>query len=246
MIPFKRLARDARGAAIVEFALVAPTTILLMMGVFELGHTMYVQSIVNGAMQEAGRDSTIENAQLSAIEDKARNRIGTISPNAEISFKRAFHSSYALIDRYEPFNDLDGDGRCNNGDPFEDLNGNGIRDRARGQDGQGDARDVVVFQVDVVYKRMFPMPSLSGWSETNTVTGRTLLRNQPFNTSVGSDLGNCDVEMGGEDDVPDPFRNRNKRKTNNDNNGNGNGNGNDNDKDDDGLLDDILDDVVGD
>ena len=47
----RQLRDDQAGAAIVEFALVAPTMILLMMGVFELGHTMYVQSVVNGAMR---------------------------------------------------------------------------------------------------------------------------------------------------------------------------------------------------
>ena len=39
-------------------------------------------------------------------------------------------------------------------------------------------------------------------------------------------------------------KHKQRRKNNNDNSGNGNGNGND--KDDDDLLDDILDDVVGD
>ena len=216
------IGRDQRGAAVVEFALIAPTTILLLMGLFELGHTMYVQSVVNGAIQEAGRDSTIEGADLRSLEAQVRKRVGTITPNAEISFKRAFHSNYALIDRLEPFTDVDGDGRCNNGDPFEDLNGNGIRDRARGIDGQGDARDVVVFEVNVLYDRLFPMPSLSGWSPKNTVQGRTFLRNQPFQQQAGPGIDNCDVDSGGQDESGDPFR---RRKNGN---GKGNGNGDDN------------------
>lgn len=228
MTATRELGRNQQGAAIVEFALVAPTLILLIMGVFELGHTMYVQSIVNGAMQETGRDSTIENADLKTIEELASKRIRSVTPNAEITYKRAFHKDYGLINRYEPFTDVDGDGRCNNNDPFEDLNGNGIRDRANGQDGQGDARDVVVLQVEVTYRRMLPMPSLSGWSEDNTVSGRTFLRNQPFRQSEQSKIGNCDVEMGGEDDVPDPFRNRGNGKGNGNGNGNGKGNGNGN------------------
>lgn len=212
MTLFKHLKRNEEGAAIVEFALVAPTTILLMMGVFELGHTMYVQSIVNGAMQEAGRDSTIESAKLDQIEAQASKRIGAVTPDAEISYKRAFHKDYGHVNRYEPFTDVDGDGRCNNNDPFEDLNGNGVRDLANGVDGQGDARDVVVLQVDVTYRRMLPMPSLSGWSESNTVSGRTFLRNQPFRQSERAKIDNCDVEMGGVDEVPDPFNSRKEKK----------------------------------
>lgn len=176
----RHLRDDQTGAAIVEFALVAPTMILLLAGVFELGHTMYVQSIVNGAMQEAGRDSTVENAALGRIEAEVRNRVGPVAPGATFTFRRAFHTDYATIDKLELFIDLDGDGRCNDGEPFEDLNDNGVHDRARGKNGQGNARDVVVFQVDVTYDRMFPMPSLQGWSASNTVIGRTMLRNQPF------------------------------------------------------------------
>lgn len=187
----KKLKHNEDGAAIVEFALIAPTMILMMMGVFELGHTMYVQSVVNGAIQEAGRDSTVEKAKLNKIEDAVREQVGRIAPKAEITFKRAFHQSYQTIDRLEPFKDVDGDGVCNNGEAFEDLNGNGARDRANGKDGQGDARDVVVLQVNVEYNRLFPMPSLQGWSEENVVTGRTLLRNQPFRQQSKAGLGKC-------------------------------------------------------
>lgn len=180
MMLLRKLRRDQTGAAIIEFALVAPTMILMMMGVFELGHTMYVQSIVNGAMQEAGRDSTVERANLRDIEAQVTRRVGTVTPGAEFTFKRAFHTEYSTIDKMELFTDLNGDGVCNNGEPFEDLNENGVRDRARGKDGQGNARDVVVFEVEVAYDRMLPMPSLQGWSAQNKVYGRTFLRNQPF------------------------------------------------------------------
>lgn len=176
----KQLRQDQAGAAIVEFALVAPTMILLVVGVFELGHTMYVQSVVNGAMQEAGRDSTVENAVLGQIEAQVRKRVNPVAPDASFTFKRAFHTEYSTIDKMELFTDLNGDGSCNNGEPYEDLNDNGVHDRARGKNGQGNARDVVVFQVDVTYDRLMPMPSLQGWSATNTVIGRTFLRNQPF------------------------------------------------------------------
>lgn len=238
----RALAGDQRGATIVEFALVAPTLVLLLAGVFELGHTMYVQSIVNGAIQEAGRDSTVENAQLDKIEAQVRKRVGPIAPGAEFVFRRAFHRDYALIDRLEPFTDVDGDGRCSNGDPFEDLNGNGIRDRTQGRDGQGDARDVVVFEVAVTYDRMLPMPSLSGWSDDNTVSGRTFLRNQPFRQQDRqSAVENC--EGPGVDEPgngKDPLRKRGNSKKPKPpgppglpGNGNGNGNGNGDDDDDD-------------
>lgn len=226
-----KLRRDQAGAAIVEFALVAPTMVVMMMGVFELGHTMYVQSVVNGAMQEAGRDSTVERANLANIETQVRRRVGPVAPGAVFEFKRAFQQQYVTINRKEPFSDLDGDGKCNDGEPYEDLNDNGIRDLATGVDGQGNARDVVVFQVDVEYDRLFPMPSLSGWSNENTVVGRTILRNQPFrqqdrSVSIEGCVGPDD---GGGSDAP--FGGYGGRPGSNGNgwgNGNGVGNGNGN------------------
>ncbi|MFN4114516.1 MAG: TadE/TadG family type IV pilus assembly protein [Sphingomonadaceae bacterium] len=180
MTRLRQIRNDQSGATIVEFALIAPTLMLLLTGLFELGHTMYVQSIVNGAMQEAGRNSTIENARINQIAAETRKKIRGVAPNATITFRRRNHQHYASIGKMEQFTDLNGDGRCNDGEPFEDLNDNGRRDRANGLGGQGNARDAVVFTVTVTYKRMLPMPSLAGWSPTNTVQGTTILRNQPF------------------------------------------------------------------
>lgn len=191
MMKLKRLSSNQDGAAIVEFALIAPTMVLMMMGVFELGHTMYVRGVVNGAMHEAGRDSTIENAKLKKIEDQVRRRVGPVAPKAKFKFQRTFHNSYSTIEKMELFTDVNGDGKCSDGEPFEDLNDNGIRDKASGTSGQGSARDAVVFQVTVTYKRLFPMPGLSGWSSKNKVMGRTILRNQPYRQQESKKIGKC-------------------------------------------------------
>lgn len=228
MILLRKLRQNQAGAAIVEFGLVAPTMVVMMMGVFELGHTMYVQSIVNGAIQEAGRDSTVESANLANIEAQVRRRVGPVAPGAEFEFKRAFHQQYSTVNRKEPFTDLDGNGKCNEGEPYEDLNGNGIRDLATGVDGQGNARDVVVFQVDVEYDRLFPMPTLSGWSSENTVVGRTILRNQPFRQQDRSvSVDNCEGPDEGGGSEPQ-FGGYGRGNGNNNGNGNGNGWGNGN------------------
>nr|WP_161593778.1 TadE family protein [Parerythrobacter lutipelagi] len=172
--------RDQDGAAIVEFALIAPTFLMLMFGLCELGHTMYVQSIVNGAIQEAARDSTMESARHNQIEANVRQTIRTVAPMATVTFNRKNHMEYMNINRLELFTDLNNDGICNDGEPFEDLNESGTHDHANGKDGQGKAGEVVIFQVAVTYDRLFPMPNLSGWSKQNEVVGTTLLRNQPY------------------------------------------------------------------
>lgn len=175
-----RLKHDDRGATIVEFALLAPTMLVMMFGLFELGHTMYVQSIVNGAIQEAGRDSTVEKAKTGQIEANVRKTIRNIAPGAKIEFQRQAYIEYSTIERLELFVDANGDGVCNDGELYEDLNGNGAHDKVTGKSGQGGANDIVVFRVKATYDRLFPMPSLSGWSKQTEVIGTTLLRNQPY------------------------------------------------------------------
>jgi Flp pilus assembly pilin Flp len=60
MAALRSLRRDKRGATIVEFALVSPVMILMMMGLGDMGYQVYAQSILNGAMQKAARDSAIQ------------------------------------------------------------------------------------------------------------------------------------------------------------------------------------------
>lgn len=180
MSALQKLQRDTEGATIVEFALIAPTMLLMMCGIFELGHTMYVQSIVNGAIQEAGRDSTVEKPQIGEIEANVRKTIRNVAPGAKIEFKRQNYSEYRTIDRLELFTDLNGDGVCNDGEAFEDLNDSGKHDKVTGRGGQGGADDIVVYQTIVTYDRLFPMPSLDGWAKQTEIVGTTLLRNQPY------------------------------------------------------------------
>ena len=45
-----RLRRDTRGSTIVEFAIIAPSFMILLMGVFDLGQAVYLRAVMNGAM----------------------------------------------------------------------------------------------------------------------------------------------------------------------------------------------------
>ena len=73
------LARDRKGATMVEFALAAPTVLFMSMGLYELGHGMYVQTVVSGVMQDAGRDSTLEGATRTEMRDLLKRTINTLS-----------------------------------------------------------------------------------------------------------------------------------------------------------------------
>ena len=187
--------RDTRGVAAVEFALVAPALLLTIMGIFDLGYNIYANTMVQGAIQRAARDSTIEGAEarLAQIDATVTDAVHGVVPNATISFSRRAYANFSDVARAEDFTDSDDSGSCNSGEPFEDANRNGIWDTDRGLAGQGGARDAVLYSVTVTYPRGFPMASLIGLPATVTTDAITVLRNQPFNFQDNNPaVGKCD------------------------------------------------------
>lgn len=189
---FPRLRSDESGVTLVEFALIAPTVILMLMGLFDISYNMYSSTILRGAIQEAARDSTIEGASETSIDGAVRAAILDVANNATVTFDRRAYSNFTDVSRPETFQDANGDGTCNDGELFDDINDNGTWDQDQGVSGQGGARDAVLYTVTVEYPRAFPLANLIGISETNTTQAITVLRNQPFDESeVRDKTGNC-------------------------------------------------------
>ena len=189
---FKNLQRDSNGVTLVEFALIAPTLMLMLIGLFDIGYNMYSNTMLRGAIQEAARSSTIEGASAASIDMAVTKTVQEVAPNASLSFSRTAYSNFTDVGRPEDFNDLNGDNICNDGEVFEDHNGNGVWDADRGIDGQGSARDAVLYEVTVEYPRAFPLARFIGISETYKTTATTVLRNQPYTASEVRDAaGNC-------------------------------------------------------
>lgn len=191
----RRLIGDRSGATLTEFAFVGPVLIMMIMGIFDMAHTQYTTAMVNGAMQKAGRDMTLENAgsQQSVVDARVRAQVMTVVPNgATVQFERLSHYDFSDIGEPEEFDDDNGDGACNDGEVYVDSNENGQWDANRGSDGIGGARDAVLYTAVVNYPRMFPMYGLIGLPQTVTLRSSTVLRNQPFDEQIRSDTtGNC-------------------------------------------------------
>jgi Flp pilus assembly pilin Flp len=180
----RSLARDERGATIIEFALVAPVLITLLMGLFDTGYNLYAASVLQGAIQKAARDSTIEGATPASLDAKVTLAVRRVVPNAALVFERENYSSFSDIGTPEDFTDLNGDGVCDNGEPYEDANGNNSWDTDRGRAGQGGARDAVLYTVKVTYPHAFPVGMLIGLSRDENLQSSTVLRNQPYSDQV--------------------------------------------------------------
>lgn len=195
-IHVRRLLRDRDGATLVEFALIAPALILILMGTFDLGHMMYTTSVLQGTLQKSARQATLESgfSDLNNIDERIEKAVTTVMPVGEVTITRRNFQNFADITTPEEHIDGNGDNFCNNGEKFEDLNNNNRWDRDRGRDGIGGARDAVVFTATVNYDRMFPLAGLvAGIDKEVEITAETVLRNQPYDnqTSRTPTEGTC-------------------------------------------------------
>jgi len=189
-----RLLRDSRATSTVEFALIAPALLMSLAGLFEYSHNIYTRTMLEGAIQKAARDSTIEGAAGRQIDIDANvtRVVRRIVPRAELVFSRKAYASFTDVARPEDFTDTNGDGACNASEPFEDSNGNNRWDADRGREGQGSARDAVLYEVTVTYESYFPVAEFLGLNPHNITKASTVLRNQPYDgQEIVSALGNC-------------------------------------------------------
>jgi Flp pilus assembly protein TadG len=181
--PSSRLARDESGVTVIEFAIVAPVMLLMLMGFFDLAHTEYARSVLQGAMQMAARNSTLESGLTSqaAIDSYVTNQVkSVVGTGATFTSTRLSYSDFSSVGKPENYTDSNGNGQYDVGECFEDVNGNGQWDSDLGKSGQGGADDAVLYTMTVSYKRMFPMATMVGWPARQTIVASTVLRNQPY------------------------------------------------------------------
>lgn len=186
------LLEDTEGVSIVEFALIAPALLVMLMGLMDVSYNMYATAILEGTIQEAGRDSTIEAAATGSIDSMVEGDVKDLVSNATLTFERKAYAQFSDVMRAEDFTDVNGDGICNDNEPYEDANGNNAYDSDRGIDGIGGARDAVLYTATMTYPRAFPLAPLIGIDPNFTVSATTVLRNQPFsNLETPPATGNC-------------------------------------------------------
>ena len=182
----RALAMDERGSTLVEFAVVAPVMGLMLLGAFDVGHTLYMRSVLQGVVQKTARDSTLQDAgtaeNMQMLDDRVKAQAKAITNNGDITITRRFYRTFteAAAAKAEDWSDTNGNGRCDDGEPYEDANDNSVWDADGGDEGQGGAKDAVLYTVSITYPRMFPLYNLIGVPPTTTVSAETVLKNQPY------------------------------------------------------------------
>lgn len=229
-----RLAKAEQGNTLLEFAFIAPTLCMLVMGAMDIGHTLYMDAMVEGIVQKTARDGALEGGQLTAnqtvMDQKVRDEVAKLVSGATTTITRtSFLNFRQATRRGEPFTDMPSaqpDGKYTPGETFTDLNGNGVYDEGEvyidtmgapdglcnngeayvdennnnswtanlGQNGQGGAKDAVIYRVEVDYQAVFPLYEFIGMSGAKQIVATTVLRNQPYGDqsgTVSSTTRNC-------------------------------------------------------
>ena len=191
--PLCALRQNRDGIAATEFALVAPVFLMFTMGIIDLGNMAYARTVLNGAVQQAARSTTLEGGSTTAANTLIQGIVRQALPNATVTSTRTSYFDFADIGRPERLNDSNGNGTCNAGETYTDENNNGRWDSDVGNDGNGGANDVVVLNVTVSYRSVFAVPFIpSAWAQRSMTTSM-VRKNQPFanQASYGSTARTC-------------------------------------------------------
>lgn len=188
---------DARGATVIEFAIVAPTLCLFLVGAFDVAHSLYMRATLEGIVQKTARDAGIETAtgNLGAIDDRVRAQVRALAANSTITITRKSYRTFSDVQaaRAEDWTDTNKNGRCDAGEPYTDANSNNNWDADGGNAGQGGAKDRTLMQVTVSYPRLLPLSGFIPIPRNVSITASTVLQNQPYSdqAAASSTVRNC-------------------------------------------------------
>jgi Flp pilus assembly protein TadG len=174
------LARNTQGSAAAEFAMVAPVFLMLLLGMFDAGQMVYGKSVLNGAVAEAARTSSLETGDIDDADARVEELVSPALPNVQLTSVRKSYYDFADINRAEVWNDGNGNGLCDNNESYTDENNNTQWDADIGMSGNGGANDVVVYTVTAKYDPVFKIPFMPAKWNQRTLTSTAVKKNQPF------------------------------------------------------------------
>jgi Flp pilus assembly pilin Flp len=188
---FRLLAADDRGVTVVEFAIVAPVLVLMLIGGFDLAHQSYARSVLQGALNDAARRAAVEDPEFVAAGDTLEERVANliirqvepITPSATIDIEqRNFYDFSGIGNPEKLMTDVNGNGQYDEADRdcFADLDEDGEYDTDTGRDGIGGANDVVFYEATLTMPRLVPLHGFLGVAPEYNLRAETAIRNQPY------------------------------------------------------------------
>lgn len=102
MTTIRRLLRSKSGTAAVEFALIAPTLFLFLLGIAEFSRAMWVQADLEFACEETARYGFATGASTTVLAAYAKTKL-TAAPPANVVFGATVTASSVQITASYPF-----------------------------------------------------------------------------------------------------------------------------------------------
>jgi Flp pilus assembly pilin Flp len=186
----RRFARDQRGTATVEFALIGLVLFALLAGVIELALIMFAQSSLENAARIASRYGITNQVgpsgdRAAELLEKAREQLpGIIDPN-KVTLTMLQYSDFSKIGQPEPFDDdcnppeaVTCNSKYDPGETYKDINGNGQWDADQGTPGPGPNGALVVYELSYKWDQVFSITELFHLTPIN-LSARIIVRNEP-------------------------------------------------------------------
>nr|WP_281422094.1 TadE family protein [Aquisediminimonas sediminicola] len=177
-----RLITAKKGATLIEFALIAPTMMVMLMGFFDLGYRTYLEVAARGILETAARNASVGKLTGTQVDTYVTDKLkGIASARSTVTLvKKSFYSISHIGKPEKITTDFSPLGSYNIGDCYEDANNNQMYDSSTGSNGLGGPDDIVYYEVNIAMPRLFPLGSLIGWGNTLTAKANTMIRNQPW------------------------------------------------------------------
>ena len=172
-----------RGTALMEFTLLTPVMVSMIIAIVELGMIFLVSSSLENAVLtgsrygvtgQTGDGTTREEKILDVING---NTFGLVNRDS-IIVETTVYDSFSDIGKPEAFGDENDNGAYDEGEPYTDVNGNGIWDADVGTAGLGGAGDIVLYRVEYTIQSMTGLfePIFGEIKHAATVA----VRNEPY------------------------------------------------------------------
>lgn len=179
--PGRRILRHNQdGAAAIEFALLFPTFLLMLLGSLDMAQMIYANSVLRGAVEQAARSSSLETGDTSKADQKVKEIMKPILPGVLIISSRMSYYDFSDIGRPEKWEDRNLNGTCDANEAYTDENGDGAWNADVGALGNGGAGDVVIYKVTAKYTPVFHIPFDHALNLDRTLSATSVRKNQPF------------------------------------------------------------------
>lgn len=180
--------KDDKGASIVEFGILAPVFLLMIVATAELGIMMIIQNALDAAAREAGRLGLTGSEGLTAAEreEAIRDRVvavveglsGGLAKEANLTITVKSYEDMENIAQPEPYIDGNANGEYDVGESYTDVNGNGEYDTDQGiSESFGLSGQAVDYQITYSWDSI---ASVMGLADTVTLEGRAAVVNEEF------------------------------------------------------------------